>query len=691
VTDSSPAGGRRAVGGVDRSWRPTLWRELLGALALLGFYGVVAASETRRHGIAERNGRDVFQLERWLHIDIEPTLNHWLARQDLLRTIANYEYAISYVLAAVALLVWLYRRHPEAYRWARTSFALVNLVGITCFALYPVMPPRLVPDLGFIDTVRLGHTWGSWGSPLVSSANQLAAMPSLHVAWALWVSVVLVRVRAGRMVQLLSAVHVAGTTFVIMATANHYIVDALAGAALVLACVAVVTAEGAATVRTNRVPAADAFFLHVENPAAPQHVGGVVILDTTGLPPGEPTAQRLAADIRARLDALPRFRQRLSAPSRWRRARWVDCPEVDWDWHVPSYDLTGPDGLPAGEQALYALLDEMAATPFPRDRPMWRFAMVHGFAPGRACAVFLVHHAIADGIGVVLHALKFIEPPYTLPPPERRGPGRLRTAGAIAVGLGQLATDGRPSGRLPHSGTAERRVGLVSVPLDEVRGIARRHNARLTDVMLTAVAGALRRAVPDPGVLPAKLRVSVTLMVRDPGSGQEGNATAAVIMDLPLGPGPELERLADIAAHSSRLRTGTRALASRFVMQTVGDLLPPPVHGWFARTVYGGRFFHAVVSNMPAPQVQLYLAGAPMRDVYPMLPLAPGAPLTAGALGWNGQLCLGVELDPALVADREAFTKAASTVFAELAAASAGSLTASAEELERQSTRARPS
>jgi diacylglycerol O-acyltransferase / wax synthase len=428
---------------------------------------------------------------------------------------------------------------------------------------------------------------------------------------------------------------------------------------------------------TNRVPAADAFFLHVETPAAPQHVGGVVILDTSGLPAGHPTAERLAADIRAKMAALPRFRQRLSPPSRWRRPRWVDCPEVDWDWHVPSYDLTGPDGLPGGEQALHAVLDELAATPLPRDRPMWRFALIHGFAPGRACAVLVMHHAIADGIGVVRQALTFIEPPYALPAPARRAPGRLRRAAAIAVGLAQLATDGRPAGRLPSSATAQRRVGLVQFPLDEVRGIARRHGARVTDVMLSAVAGGLRRAVPDPGMLPPRLRVSVTLMVRDPGSTAEGNATAAVIMDLPLGPGPELERLADIAAHSNRLRTGTRALATRFVMQTVGDLLPPPAHAWFARTVYGGRFFHAVVSNMPAPDVQLFLAGAPMRDVYPMLPLAPGTPLTAGALGWHGGLCLGIELDPALIADREAFTEAVRAVCAELAGAPAEQLTPS--------------
>lgn len=658
------------MGGEHREWRPRLGRELLGALALLAFYGAVAAFDTRRQGVAERNGRNVFRLEQWLHVDIERTLNHWLAEQGVLRTVANYEYAISYVLAALALLIWLYLRHPQAYRWARTSFALVNTLGITCFALFPVMPPRLVPDLGFVDTVRLGHTWGSWGSPLVSSANQLAAMPSLHVAWALWVSVVLVRLRAGRMVQLLSAVHVVGTTCVIMATANHYILDALAGTLLVLACVAVVTpAEGAATVTTNRISAADAFFLHVESPTAPQHVGGIVMIDTSDLPPGSPTAEELAATIRAKMDRLPRMRQVLVQPSRWRRARWVDVPEIDWSWHVPSYDLTGPDGLPGGEQALYALLDEFVATPLPQDRPMWRFPIIHGFAPGRACAPFLVHHSIGDGIGVVMHALNFLEPPYTMRVPPANKPSPLRRATAIAVGLGQLATDGRPAGRLPSSGTAQRRVGLVCLPVNEVRQTARRHRVRVTDLMLCAVAGGLRRAVPDPTCLPSKLRVSVTLMVRDATSGQEGNATAAVIMDLPLGPGAERERLADIAAHSNRLHTGTRALATRFVMQTVGDLMPPPVHRWFARTVYGGRFFHAVASNMPGPATQLYLAGGTMRDVYPMLPLAPGAPLTVGALSWNGLFCIGIQVDPALVADREALTKAVSAVFAELAAA----------------------
>jgi hypothetical protein len=137
-------------------------------------------------------------------------------------------------------------------------------------------------------------------------------------------------------------------------------------------------------------------------------------------------------------------------------------------------------------------------------------------------------------------------------------------------------------------------------------------------------------------------------------------------MDVPLGPLSEPERLAGIAGSSRRLRTGTRALASRFVMQSVGEILPWPVHRWFARTVYGGRFFHVIVSNMPGPDVQLTLAGAPLRQVYPLLPLADGAPLAAGALGWNGLLCVGIATDPALVDDPAELTTAIETVFAEL-------------------------
>jgi hypothetical protein len=206
-----------------------------------------------------------------------------------------------------------------------------------------------------------------------------------------------------------------------------------------------------------------------------------------------------------------------------------------------------------------------------------------------------------------------------------------------------------------------------------VRTVARHHGARVSDVLLASVAGGLRRALgataPDG---PAPLRVSVPLMVRQPGAAAEGNLTAGVMTNVPLGPLAEPERLAEVARRSRVLHTGTRALASTFVMRRVGGLMPVPVHAWFARTVYGGAFFQAIVSNMPGPQAPLSLAGPPLAGVFPILPLAPRAPLAVGALGWDGALCVGICVDPALVSDAAALAAAVGAAFAELSQSTGG-------------------
>jgi diacylglycerol O-acyltransferase / wax synthase len=665
--------------------RPRIVPELLLGLAIFALYSVVAGDDRHRQAEAIRNGRWLFAAEQWLHLDIEPALNRWLAPHTTLETIANYEYATTYVVAAFGLLAWLYLRRPAEYRWARWTFVLVNLIGIGCFAVVPVAPPRFMPDLGFVDTVRLSQTWGSWGSPLVAHANQVAAMPSLHIAWAVWVSAVLARLSSARAVQVSSAVHVLVTLFVVMATANHYLVDAVAGGLAVGLAAAIV--RRLPIDRRPRVPAADAFFLHVESPVAAQQVGGLAVLDTSAVPFSR---DGLAATVRAHLDELPRFRQRLSPPSRWRRPRWVDHPDLDWDWHVPERDLTGPDGQPGGMAALDALVAELASTALPRDRPLWRFVAVRGVTSDRAAAILIVHHVIADGLGTVAQAMTMLEPVVPAsrglearprghgpePPPPRRGrdwPGAARRLLATGIGLAQLATDGRPSLRLPVGDSAVRGFGTVTLPLDEVRTVARQHGARVSDVLLASVAGGLRRALgataPDG---PAPLRVSVPLMVRQPGAAAEGNLTAGVMTNVPLGPLAEPERLAEVARRSRVLHTGTRALASTFVMRRVGGLMPVPVHAWFARTVYGGAFFQAIVSNMPGPQAPLSLAGPPLAGVFPILPLAPRAPLAVGALGWDGALCVGICLDPALVSDAAALAAAVGAAFAELSQSTGG-------------------
>jgi hypothetical protein len=479
---------------------------------------------------------------------------------------------------------------------------------------------------------------------------------------------------------------------VIVATANHYLVDAFGGAVLVLASLVVGRRweqwRDRRQVRIGHlVPSADAFFLHVEDgaePAAPQQVGGVVILDVSVLPGGRLSRDRLEEVLRAAAPQMPRFRQRLSRPggvadargslggrlARWRRWRWVPAEDLDWDWHVQERDLHGADGGPGGLEALHALVGELARTPLPRDRPLWRAFTVHGVGPSQGAMLLVVHHVVSDGIGTVAQALSFLEPvpggqEWAGLESARARPGRLKRLGAIVVGVAQLATDGRPKGRMPESADGARGFLTIGVDLEQVRATAKLHRVRVSDVLLAGAAAGLAHSAPQLAAGPRPtVKVAVPLMVQAPDDTAEGNLTAAVMLDLPLEPeqaqhdNPGVDQLRLIARRSRGLYSGTRALASRWVMQLVGSVLPPPGHAWFARFFYGRRIFQAIVSNMPGPDVPLTLGGAPLQLVFPLLPLAPGAPLALGSLGWNGQMCLGVSYDPALIGDPGSFAAA---------------------------------
>ncbi len=660
--------------------RPALHRELLLGLAVFAVYTVVAsAPDDGTTSLAAAHGRSVLQLERMLHINVELVLNRWLNGHPAARIAADYEYATTYIVSAFTMLGWLYVRRPDRYRTARNSFALLNLVGALCFAVYPVMPPRFMPEFGFVDTVRDGHTWGSWGSPLVDHADTLAAMPSLHVAWALWVSVELARVSGGRRIQLLSLVHVLATAFVIMATANHFVLDAVGAVVLTFTVTSVVERSGASA--RSRVQAADAFFLAVESRATPQNVGGVALLDTSVR---TVTRQDLVDMVALRLDELPRFRQRLSRRSRWRRPSWEDHPVLDWDWHVPVRRLPDPGGM----GRLWDVVAGIQAEPLPLDRPLWRLFLVENVAPGTTAVVLITHHVVADGVGVVAQALRLMEPVEAAPPvatapevpatgtpeapvaPPSADPGALRTAAGIVAGIARLATDGRQDVRLPSGHTAERRFAGCDVPFEPVIRLARSYGVRISDVILCAFAGGLYRVCrrPSGAAGPALCRVAVPLTMRAPGTSAEGNVTAAVMVDLPVDARPEPERLADIAARRDRLHTGSRALAARFVMRRVGQLMPPPLHAVFARAVYGRRTFQAIVSNLPGPKTTLTMAGAVLTGAFPILPLAPGAPLAVGALSWEGRLHVGISADPVLLEEPHALAAAMREVLAELTA-----------------------
>ncbi len=205
-------------------------------LAAYFVYGWVRGLVEGHTGDAIHRAQQLVRLERSLHIYHEKAINHFVANQHWLAYICNYWYAITHFLVTIWVGVWIYWKHPEWARPLRTAWYAMNVVAIFGFAFLPLAPPRLLPHGGFIDTVVNFHTWGSWGSKSISKdANLYAAMPSMHIGWALWVAIAVVFLARRTWVRVLGALYPIATLFVIVGTANHYYLDAAGG---VIACLA---------------------------------------------------------------------------------------------------------------------------------------------------------------------------------------------------------------------------------------------------------------------------------------------------------------------------------------------------------------------------------------------------------------------------------------------------------------------
>ena len=214
---------------------PAWWREVVLVLAIYLAYDVTRGLRDGSVTAADGHGRAILDAERYLHINIERSLNQGLSHTALLAVIANYFYATLHFVITPAVLIWLYRRHPASYGQARTTLAMATITGLIIFWLLPTTPPRLLPGHPFHDTMASVAGWGWWGGAgsapkgLGGVTNQLAAMPSLHVGWALWSGYWIFRYARRRPVRWLGAAYPFLTALVVMATANHYLLDAVAG------------------------------------------------------------------------------------------------------------------------------------------------------------------------------------------------------------------------------------------------------------------------------------------------------------------------------------------------------------------------------------------------------------------------------------------------------------------------------
>jgi hypothetical protein len=219
--------------------RSRWWVEALAIVWLGWVYDAITNLAPLRLNVALGHAGDLLSLERSLHIDPEHALDSWLAGHHSLGLAISYYYDNAHFVVTLALLGWLWWRRADLYRPLRNALVLVNLLAFIVFWRYPVAPPRMLP--GFTDIVASTHTFGSWHTgALASQANQLAAMPSLHISWALWCTVALWQISKRMWVRALAVIYPCLTAAAVLATGNHFVLDIVGGLVAIAVAFAIV-------------------------------------------------------------------------------------------------------------------------------------------------------------------------------------------------------------------------------------------------------------------------------------------------------------------------------------------------------------------------------------------------------------------------------------------------------------------
>ncbi|MEU0369145.1 bifunctional glycosyltransferase 87/phosphatase PAP2 family protein [Streptomyces sp. NPDC006283] len=214
--------------------RPNLLLELLVIRVGYSVYSHIRAAATGSVAAAEEHGRQIHAVEGVLGIDIEHWANQAVVRTEWVEALFNFHYTSFHFLVPLSILGVLYVRRPADYRWARSSLAFATLLALLGFWLYPLAPPRLMPGMGFVDTVHGPQDFANpdYGA-MTAVTNQYAAMPSLHFGWSLWCGLIVLMLAPKLWMKLLGLLHPLITVCAIVVTANHWVLDAVGGALVV--------------------------------------------------------------------------------------------------------------------------------------------------------------------------------------------------------------------------------------------------------------------------------------------------------------------------------------------------------------------------------------------------------------------------------------------------------------------------
>ena len=217
------------------SKRTAWWSQVLTIAWLWWVYDAVSNLTRTRREHALINGRWILRFEHAAHFDVERALSGWTDKHRGIAIVVADFYDLAHLGVTFIALVALWWIAAPAYRRQRNVLVLVNVVGFLVFLVLPVAPPRMLP--GFVDVISQSHAIGSWHSGALGTvANEYAAMPSLHVAWAIWCAWALSTTCPFRWVRRACVAHVLLTSIAVLATANHYVLDVVAGASTFAVC-----------------------------------------------------------------------------------------------------------------------------------------------------------------------------------------------------------------------------------------------------------------------------------------------------------------------------------------------------------------------------------------------------------------------------------------------------------------------
>jgi diacylglycerol O-acyltransferase / wax synthase len=429
----------------------------------------------------------------------------------------------------------------------------------------------------------------------------------------------------------------------------------------------------------DRLSSIDASFLHQEGTASHMHVGGVLLFEGPA-----PAFQDYLDHVRGRLHLVPRYRQKLASPPlESGRPLWVDDPSFNLEYHVRHTALPAP----GTEEQLFLLASRAASQQLDRAKPLWENWLVEGLADGRFAIISKTHHSLVDGVsGVDLASVLFdvernpkpqeaeLEPWRPQPEPSAadlvvagirgmvnttaelvaRAVGAAARPGTsltilrdAAEGLGELVWAGlNPAPETPLNVPIgpHRRYAVVRQELAQYKEVKDALGGTVNDVVLTVVSGALAGWLRSRGIRTEglEMRALVPVSVRTKEQKNTlGNQITVMRGPLPVFIDDPVARLRFVRAAMNGLKESKQAVGAA-TLAAVNNLAPPTVLAQASRLNFSTRLFNLIVTNIPGPQMPLYVLGRELEDLFPVAFLPEDHALAIAIMSYNGGLDFGL-------------------------------------------------